>query len=450
MHGPKSLLPSGSSHAESHAQACVAFARAVVGVQAQKLVPANPESTLASVQGAALGFTSQSVAKFVEWNRSQADGPSAAPPLAATRRRVAPMKPRVIEPIYQMPRQNGALHGSQPQGGAAWERPARAGRGIPLSCSLVTRGTGLALRGDEAEVNTMHLEFWGVRGSIASPGGNTAAVGGNKSCVEVKCGGTRIVLDAGTGLRALGDTMVAEARRTGSQGMELTLLLSHFHWDHIQGLPFFVPAYMPTTKINVVGGTNGLLSLRDTLAHQMTAPVFPVRLDELSAEIATREVRSGEGFAVGDVIVRVAKLNHPGGVHAYRITHGGRSIVYATDTEHYACVDPALVQLAAGADILIYDAQFTPEEYSGQTGPSKVGWGHSTYAAGAELAKAAGVSQLVLFHHDPRRSDAQVASIEDCGRALFPATVAAREGMRIVLAPASARTDSPMTSASAA
>src|ERR1700722_6271639 len=296
----------------------------------------------------------------------------------------------------------------------------------------------------------MQLECWGVRGSIASPGGETAGVGGNTSCVEVQCGATRIVLDAGTGLRGLGDALLADARRTGAQGMELTVLLSHFHWDHIQGLPFFVPAYMPATTLSIVGGANGLLSLRETLEHQMTAPVFPVRHDELSAAIATREVRSGDTFAVGDAVVRVAKLNHPGGVHAYRITHGGRSVVYATDTEHYSCVDPTLVKLAADADVLIYDAQFTPEEYGGEVGPSKVGWGHSTYAAGAQLAKAAGVGQLVLFHHDPRRTDAQVAAIEGLGKALFASTVAARERMRIELTPDLARGEPSATVVSAA
>jgi len=291
----------------------------------------------------------------------------------------------------------------------------------------------------------MEIRFWGVRGSIASPGPETATVGGNTSCVEVRIGAERIILDAGTGLRRLGDAMLREGGPARA-----TLLLSHFHWDHIQGLPFFAPVYMRTTKLNIVGGMNGLMSVRETLAHQMTAPVFPVRLDELSAEIATREVRHGEGLAIGEAMVRVAKLNHPGGVHAYRISHGGRSVVYATDTEHYSCVDPALLQLAAGADILIYDAQYTPEEYGGDAGPSKAGWGHSTYAAGAELAKAAGVGQLVLFHHDPRRSDAQVAAIETCGRALFPATVAAREGMHIVLSPVSSRGEAAATAASAA
>jgi phosphoribosyl 1,2-cyclic phosphodiesterase len=277
----------------------------------------------------------------------------------------------------------------------------------------------------------MQIEFWGVRGSIASPGPETAAVGGNTSCVALRCGGSDIILDAGTGLRGLGDSRLAELR---GAPLSATVLLSHFHWDHIQGLPFFVPAYLPSTKLTIMGTTNGVMSLEETLVHQMQAPVFPVRLDELRAELTLREVRAGEPFAVGEATVRAAKLNHPGGVHAYRIEHGGRSVVYATDTEHYECLDPAIVALAQGADVLIYDAQYTPEEYRGQTGPSKVGWGHSTFAVGAEIARQAGVSELVLFHHDPRRTDAGVAQIEERARALFPRTVAAREGMKITLA----------------
>ena len=269
----------------------------------------------------------------------------------------------------------------------------------------------------------MEIRFWGVRGSIASPGPDTAGVGGNTSCVEVLCGDQRLVLDAGTGLRGLGNALLRSEKRS----LTLTLLLSHFHWDHIQGLPFFVPAYMPQTKIEVVGSSDGRHSLRDKLSRQMTEPHFPVQLDDLSAELSYREVRPGQRFDIGDVHVRVARLNHPGGVYAYRIEHGGRSVVYATDTEHYACVDPTLRVLAQGADVLVYDAQYTPDEYQ-----SKVGWGHSTYVAGVELAKSAGVGELVLFHHDPQRTDEGVAGIEQAAAALFPHCVAAREGMVIV------------------
>jgi phosphoribosyl 1,2-cyclic phosphodiesterase len=273
----------------------------------------------------------------------------------------------------------------------------------------------------------MHIEFWGVRGSIASPGPETAGVGGNTSCVEVRCGETRIILDAGTGIRRLGDQLL----RGGA--VDATLLFSHLHWDHIQGLPFFVPAYLPSTRLQIAGTGGGAASLRDVLAAQMTAPVFPVRLDELGAELDLREVRSGETFHVGEARVRALKLNHPGGCLAYRIEHEGRSLVYATDTEHYACVDPALRALCEGADVLIYDSQYTPEEYRGEVGRSKVGWGHSTYVAGCELARASCVGQYVLFHHDPQRSDAGVTDLERRARELFAGSVAAREGMVIRL-----------------
>jgi len=154
------------------------------------------------------------------------------------------------------------------------------------------------------------------------------------------------------------------------------------------------------------------------------APFFPVDFDELAGTVTTRELRANDRFEIGDITVTMARLNHPDPVYGYRLDHAGQSIVYATDTEHFSCVDPALEQLAAGADILIYDSQYSPEEY-----PSKVGWGHSTWAAGAELARAAGVPQLVMFHHDPGRTDEQLAALEaDAARAL-PGTVAAREGM---------------------
>lgn len=271
----------------------------------------------------------------------------------------------------------------------------------------------------------MNIRFWGVRGSIASPGHDTASVGGNTSCVEVMCGKTRIVLDAGTGLRALGNHLISSGNHSP---IEMTLLLSHYHWDHIQGLPFFVPVYMKDTQITIVGGSNGVMTVRETLERQMSAPVFPVRLEEVGARINTREVKLGETFDVGEAKVRVARGNHPGGVVAYRIEHEGKSVVYATDTEHYACVDPALRSLCEGADVLIYDSQYTPEEYK-----TKAGWGHSTYVAGADLAHAAGVGQYVLYHHDPMRSDAGVLEIESYARSLFRASVAAREGLSIDL-----------------
>ena len=272
------------------------------------------------------------------------------------------------------------------------------------------------------------VKFWGVRGSIASPGPETVDIGGNTSCVELACGDETLILDAGTGLRRLGHALLARRRPVAA-----TLLLSHFHWDHIQGLPFFVPAYLPETELTVVGAASGIMSLRETLVHQMTAPVFPVRLDELSSKLLTRNVRPGECFSAAGAEITVAKGNHPGGVHAYRIDYGGHAVVYATDIEHYACTDPGLVALARNADVLIYDAQYTQEEYEGVVGRAKVGWGHSTNVAAAELAAAAGIGHLYLFHHDPSRSDEAVRELEAATRRLYENATAAREGMSIEL-----------------
>lgn len=277
------------------------------------------------------------------------------------------------------------------------------------------------------------IHFHGVRGSLASPGVHTARVGGNTSCVEVNAGSTRIVLDAGTGLRDLGERLLqggSETRRKTS------ILLSHVHWDHIQGLPFFTPIYVPGWEIDVISGPNGVMPLEEVLRRQMSPPFFPVAFDNLSSRVRAVDARPGRTFPVGpagDVAVTMARLNHPDPVYGYRIEWNGRSVVYATDTEHYSCVDPTLRKLAEGADLLIYDAQYTPEEYRGETGAARVGWGHSTFEAATELARAAGVGTLVLFHHDPRRADDEVAELEARARALFPGTLAAREGVTIAV-----------------
>ncbi|MCC6523827.1 MAG: MBL fold metallo-hydrolase [Polyangiaceae bacterium] len=274
---------------------------------------------------------------------------------------------------------------------------------------------------------TFTIRFWGVRGSIATPGPATAGVGGNTSSVEVVCGASRILLDAGTGIRALGESLLRQGP------VQATLLLSHHHWDHIQGLPFFAPLYLPTTELLVVGPHGDRLPNREVLASQMSAPGFPVRLAELPCRLDTREVRAGERFAVGGARVTVARGNHPGGSLAYRIDYAGRSLVYATDTEPYGCLDPALAALAADADVLVYDSQYTPAEYRGEGGPARVGWGHSTYEAGARLARAARVGEYLLYHHDPSRDDAAVAELERRAQALYPSARAAREGLVIEL-----------------
>ncbi len=271
----------------------------------------------------------------------------------------------------------------------------------------------------------VNIRFHGVRGSLATPGTETATVGGNTSCVEITTPKTRLILDAGTGLRALGDELI------GRGELETTILLSHLHWDHIQGLPFFTPLYLKGSHVQILSGPNGVMPLETALKEQMRAPFFPVDFEELPAQITARDLSARETFTIDDATITVAKLNHPDPVYGYRIEAEGVSIVYATDTEHFSCVDPGLAELARGADYLIYDAQYTPEEYSGASGPARVGWGHSTFEAAAELARAAGVDNLVLFHHDPKRGDDDVVEIESRARTMFANSVAAREGMTI-------------------
>lgn len=272
----------------------------------------------------------------------------------------------------------------------------------------------------------MTVRFWGVRGSIAVPGEETRHVGGNTSCVEVRCGDARFILDSGTGIRGLGNALAKEGVE------EATLLLSHLHWDHIQGFPFYGPLYSSAHRLRVLGGGTPELGVREALSLQMTPPTFPVLFDELPCRIESRTVRHGLTLSYDGVEIQCAKLNHPGGgVFAYRLNYGGKSVVYATDTEHYGCVDPTLRRLAMNADVLIYDSQYTPEEYCGDAGPPRTGWGHSTFEAGAALAHAANVSRYVLFHHDPMRNDEGVYDIEERARGLFERSLAAREGLTL-------------------
>ena len=261
------------------------------------------------------------------------------------------------------------------------------------------------------------VKFWGVRGSIATPGPETNSVGGNTSCVEVCLGGQRIIIDGGTGLRALGAEI-------GSQPLVATILFSHLHWDHIQGVPFFGPLYDPENEITLVGPEG----LKDALQAQMSRPNFPVGMEVMGAKIKFISLAPGDSFAIGSVRVTTAALNHPGGAIGYRLAHKGRSVVYACDNEHNH--DPDLLGLASGADLLIYDAQYLPAEY-----PSRVGWGHSTFEKGTQLAESTGVKRLALTHHEPTRSDADIAGMETSACMLFPDSWAAREGMVIEFDP---------------
>jgi len=281
----------------------------------------------------------------------------------------------------------------------------------------------------------MQITFWGVRGSIPTPGPNTVEIGGNTSCVEVRAGKAILIFDGGTGLRLLGRKLLEE------MPLDAHMFFSHVHWDHIQGFPFFEPAFVAGNVFHLYGGNNVSRTLGETLAGQMDHPNFPVHLKTMAAKMVFRDLAEGETVEIDDglgarVSVRNARGNHPQGVFAFRVEHGGKAIVYATDTEHYeGRVDDKLLQLARGAEVLIYDAQYTPEEYAGVDGvsESKKGWGHSTFEEGSKLAKLAGVRRMVLFHHDPVQSDAAVRDKEARARTLFPDAVAAHEGLTIAV-----------------
>jgi phosphoribosyl 1,2-cyclic phosphodiesterase len=252
----------------------------------------------------------------------------------------------------------------------------------------------------------IELTFWGVRGSMPTPVAENLGYGGNSACISIRYGDQPLViLDAGTGIRALGNTL--------SETEPLHLLLTHFHWDHIQGIPSFAPIQNAT-----IYSSADPAELERILAAQMRPPYYPVTMP---ANLNYRKI--GEE-SVGDLLVRPFALHHPNGATGYRIESPEATIVYASDHEHGdAAADITLRDYARDADILIYDAQYTPEEYE-----HRRGWGHSTWREAVKLAKEAGVRQLILFHHDPSRTDRQVEAIVREAQREFPNTIAAREG----------------------
>jgi phosphoribosyl 1,2-cyclic phosphodiesterase len=278
------------------------------------------------------------------------------------------------------------------------------------------------------------VTFWGTRGSIPSPGPDTLRYGGNTSCVEVRAGGHVLVFDAGTGLRPLGLALVEDFK---DRPLTVHLFISHTHWDHIQGFPFFVPAYRPETTIHVYGAPGQGRSLEKILRSQMESDYFPVGLSDLEAQIDVHEFRAAP-FEIGDARVDAMYVNHPAMNLAYRVTSGRRRVVYATDHEPYAKtldhlggrgeegralgerLDQALIEFGTGADLYIADAQYTDEEY-----PSRIGWGHSPLSATVELAVNARVKSLALFHHDPMHGDDVIAKMERVAREAIAARGAA-------------------------
>jgi phosphoribosyl 1,2-cyclic phosphodiesterase len=277
----------------------------------------------------------------------------------------------------------------------------------------------------------MDLTFWGVRGSVATSGSHVARIGGNTACLELTSGGHRLILDGGTGLRNLGDALL----RAG-QPVEATLLFSHLHWDHVQGFPFFGPAYHPKSALTLYGpGVDGDRVLREVLARQMEPPHFPVPLSAMKAALDFKAVASGHVFEVGPFRVSAFEVPHPQGCMGYRVDADGKSFVYMTDVELTPATVTAEVRaLIAGADLLVLDAQFTREEYEGVGTMPRKGWGHSTNLDAAQIARENDVQRLVLFHHDPAHDDVAVEAMVEGAKQIFEVSEPAREGKQIHLA----------------
>ena len=291
---------------------------------------------------------------------------------------------------------------------------------------------------------SLRVQFWGTRGSIPTPGRNTVRYGGNTPCVELRTSeGWLIILDAGTGIRELGRSLISRANGAPITG---DIFLTHAHWDHIQGIPFFAPAFQPGNRFTIWGAKSLAASIRRVVRDQMSPVVFPVAFEELAATFDFRELvderHSSDGFDV-----RAFAVRHPGGALGYRFaarapddTELGAAFVYISDNELRATDTSAsidrwrakLVEFIRGARVLIHDATYTEDEYD-----SHRGWGHSTYGDAVALALEAGVETLVLFHHSPDRSDDELdtrlaecrAAVGRSGRTLR--IVAAAEGMEL-------------------
>ena len=295
------------------------------------------------------------------------------------------------------------------------------------------------------------VRFWGVRGSIATPGDSTLKYGGNTACVEVRADGELIVLDAGTGIRNLGRALAAEFK---AQPIEISILISHTHWDHIQGFPFFIPAYSPQNQIRIKGYEGAQVGLQSVLSSQMESPFFPVSMQQLPGYLEIEELKEME-FNIGKVKVRAAFMNHPGICVGYRLETSGGSIAFLPDNEPHSRLrmapvtdsaqsyevlsyaqkqDEKLIEFIRGCDVVIMDSQYDAAEYR-----THIGWGHTCVDDAVALCVIAKVKQLFLFHHDPDHDDAKVDSMADWARELVAihggtlAVEAAREGVTVVL-----------------
>jgi phosphoribosyl 1,2-cyclic phosphodiesterase len=270
----------------------------------------------------------------------------------------------------------------------------------------------------------MRIKFWGVRGSTPTPQQENLRYGGNTSCVEVRCGNDIFIFDCGTGFRVLGQQL---RREFASSPLNAHVFVTHFHWDHIQGIPFFGPLYDRSDNVFTFHSSKRIRSLKRVMEEQMASPYFPVDTSEMRAQRSFHDIDEGR-VSFDSVDIEAKWLNHPQGCMGFRLETPEGAVVYATDNEPGdAGFDKAVRQLAAGADVLIYDAQYLPEEYEAH----KRGWGHSHWREAINVVMESGAKELVLFHHDPDHDDACLDKVVQEASNYYSRVRAAAEGMEI-------------------
>jgi phosphoribosyl 1,2-cyclic phosphodiesterase len=270
----------------------------------------------------------------------------------------------------------------------------------------------------------MRIRFWGVRGSVPTPQPENLRYGGNTSCVEVRAGEQIFIFDCGTGLRSLGHQLQHEFN---SRPVSAHIFVSHFHWDHIQGIPFFGPLYDQADSRFLFHASKRTRSLKRVMDEQMASPYFPVDTTEMKAQRNFYDVEEGP-MNLADVNVQTAWLNHPQGCMGYRLETKDGVFVYATDNEPGdALFDKNVRKLATGADVLVYDSQYLPQEYEAR----KRGWGHSHWREAINIVTESGAKDLILFHHDPDHDDRCIDAVVKEARNYYPKVRAAAEGMEI-------------------
>lgn len=302
---------------------------------------------------------------------------------------------------------------------------------------------------DEA---SFRVRFWGTRGSYPMPGPSTLHFGGNTTCVEVQVGALLLIIDAGTGIIGLGRDLLRRTMARDGAPISATLLLTHTHHDHTQGLPYFGPAYLGSSRLHIFGPRAFESELNQTLRHAVLPPSFPISLDEMPSILTVRSLSETETllFDAPNPAPRILNVHHDEidasfdtvqvcalrtyahprhGALLYRIAWRGKSLVFASDTEGYVDTDRRLVQFARDTDLLIHDAQYSHADYL----KGKQGWGHSTPQMACAVAQQCGAKHLVLTHHEPLYDDAMITALEHEAQQIFPATQAAYEGLEMIL-----------------